>query len=126
MHSRFLNSELAVNDLDENAYESSKHLAAGIASGVSREFKSFIADIEDLIKETASLTGEDLERAKKIINARVCEAKKSLDGFSTNVSEQVRKSSALTNEYVHEQPWKVIGAVATVCFLLGVVMTRRN
>lgn len=126
MRTQSANPELNVNDFDVKAYESAKHQAAGIASGVSREFSSFIADIEDLIKETASLTGDDLERAKKMLNARVSEAKKSIEGISSSVSEQVRKSSALTNEYVHEQPWKVIGAVAAVSFLLGVVSTRRS
>lgn len=126
MHSPFFNAELAVKDYDVNANESAKHQVAGIASGVSREFSNFIADIEDLIKQTASLTGEDLEQAKSMISARVIEAKKSVDGLSSSVSKQIHKGSALTDEYVHEQPWKVIGAVAAVSFLLGMLTTRRN
>jgi ElaB/YqjD/DUF883 family membrane-anchored ribosome-binding protein len=121
MHSPFANAKLAAKD-----HESAIHQAAGIASDVSREFSHFIADIEDLIKQTASLTGEDLAQAKSMLNARISAARKSVDGLSTSVSKQVRKSSALTNEYVHEQPWKVIGAVAAVSFLLGVVTTHRR
>lgn len=126
MPTHLSNSELAVKDYEVKAYESAKHQAAGIASGVSREFSNFIADIEDLIKQTASLTGDDLEKAKSMINARVSEARKSVDGLSKSVSEQIHKGSELTNEYVHEQPWKVIGAVAAVSFLLGMLTTRRG
>ena len=47
-----------------------------MAAGVSREFSNFIADIEDLLKETATLTGDDLSRAKAAISARVSAARR--------------------------------------------------
>lgn len=111
--------------LDSKSIATAKHQADSIAAGVSREFSNFIADIEDLLKETATLTGDDLSRAKAAISARVSAAKESIDGLGGSVSDRVRKSSAMTNEYVHEQPWKAIGAVAAVAFVLGLVLTRR-
>ena len=107
--------------LDSKSIATAKHQADSMAAGVSREFSNFIADIEDLLKETATLTGDDLSRAKAAISA----AKESIDGLGGSVSDRLRKSSALTNEYVHEQPWKAIGAVAAVAFVLGLVLTRR-
>lgn len=120
------NEELNVSDLAAKATESTKQSAAGITEGVSREFSNFIADMEKLFKGTSALTGEDLELAKNMFNERVSDAKKSMESYSEIVSEQVRKSSAMTNEYVHEQPWKVIGAVAAVSFLLGMLSNRRG
>ena len=112
--------------LDSKSLTSAKQQADSMAAGVSREFSHFISDIEDLLKETATLTGDDLSRAKAAISARVSAAKESIDGLGYSVSDRVRKSSALTNEYVHEQPWKAIGAVAAVAFALGLVFTRRT
>lgn len=126
MHNPFAHAPLAAKDYDVHANASAKQQAVDIASGVSREFSNFIADIEDLLKESVSLTGKDLEQAKEMINVRVGEAKKSLDSFSTNVSAQIRKSTALTDQYVHQQPWKAIGAVAALSFLIGLVATRRS
>ena len=119
-------SESTVNHLlDSKSITAAKQQAESMAAGVSREFSNFIVDIEDLLKETATLTGDDLNRAKAAISARVSAAKESIDGLGCSVSDRVRKSSALTNEYVHEQPWKAIGAVAAVAFVLGLVLTRR-
>ncbi|MFT5781781.1 MAG: ElaB/YqjD/DUF883 family membrane-anchored ribosome-binding protein [Pseudomonas sp.] len=112
--------------LDSKSIAAAKQHADSMAAGVSREFSNFITDIEDLLKETAALTGDDLNRAKAALSARVSAAKESIDGASNSVAEQVRKSGALTNEYVHEQPWKAIGAVAAVAFVLGLVFTRRG
>lgn len=119
-------SESTVNHLlDSKSITAAKQQAENMAAGVSREFSNFIVDIEDLLKETATLTGDDLSRAKAAISARVSAAKESIEGLGGSVSDRVRKSSAMTNEYVHEQPWKAIGAVAAVAFVLGLVLTRR-
>lgn len=126
MRNQSSTEELTVSDLAAKATDSAKQAAAGINEGVSREFSNFIADMEKLFKGTSALTGEDLELAKNMFNERVSDAKKSMESYSEIVSEQVRKSSALTNEYVHEQPWKVIGAVAAVSFLLGMLSNRRG
>jgi len=45
--------------LDSKSIATAKHQADSMAAGVSREFSNFIADIEDLLKETATLTGDD-------------------------------------------------------------------
>ena len=60
--------------LDSKSIATAKHQADSMAAGVSREFSNFIADIEDLLKETATLTGDDLSRAKAAISARVSAA----------------------------------------------------
>lgn len=97
-----------------------------ISAGVSREFHDFLADIEDLIKQTTSLTGDDLARARVKLNARVAAAKDSVEAIGDDVAQRARKVANDTNAYVHEQPWKAIGASAVIGLLLGVVLARRN
>lgn len=98
----------------------------GIGAGISREFHDFVADIEDLIKQTTALTGDDLARAKDKLSARVAAARDSVESLRDDVAHRARKVAADTNTYVHEQPWKAIGASAVIGLLLGVVLTRRN
>ena len=101
--------------------------ASATAEGaLSREFHNFVADIEDLIKATTSLTGEDLARAKAKLSARVAAAKESVEAMSGAITERATKTAAVTNSYVHEQPWQSIGAGAVVGFLLGLVLARRT
>ena len=98
----------------------------GIGAGVSREFHDFVADIEDLIKQTTALTGDDLARAKDKLSARVAAARDSVEALSDDVVDRARKVATETNTYVHEQPWTAIGAGAVIGLLLGAVLARRN
>ncbi len=95
------------------------------ASGISNEFQNFLCDIEDLFKATTSLTGDDLARAKAKLGARIEAAKESIEDASDNVAQRARRTAAMSNNYVHEQPWTVIGAGAAVSFLLGYLIARR-
>jgi len=70
--------------------------------------------------------GEDLAQAKEKLNARLATAKASLDHMNESVVQRAKQSAVVTNEYVHEQPWKALGASAVIAFLLGLAVARRN
>lgn len=112
-----------------NAAESGATVAARATShapqsGISREFHNLLADIEDLIKETTSLSGDDLARARAKLNARIAAAKTSVEGMGDTVTHRARQTATVTNDFVHEQPWKAVGASAAVAFLMGMVVAR--
>jgi|SRR5688572_23677430 ElaB/YqjD/DUF883 family membrane-anchored ribosome-binding protein len=97
-----------------------------VTSGVAREFHSFVADIEDLIKATTSLTGEELNRAKAKLNQRIASAKSSVEDISETVVNRARKTAETTNTYVHEQPWTAVGVGAAAGLLVGYLLSRRS
>ena len=101
------------------------HTAKELASGISNEFKSFLSDVEDLVKQTTTLTGEDLSRAKDKLSARIGAAKDTVTAAGVAISDSARSAAASTNEYVHDQPWKSISIGAGVGLLLGFVLSRR-
>jgi ElaB/YqjD/DUF883 family membrane-anchored ribosome-binding protein len=96
------------------------------STDIAHEFKSFVADIESLIKETASLTGDDLAQAKIKINHRINAAKHHINAASGTMLDQARKTAVRTNEYVHEKPWAIIGTGALVSFVLGMLLGHRD
>lgn len=93
---------------------------------ISKEFKSFLCDIEDLFKETTSLTGEDLARAKVKLNQRIEEAKETAGVAGRTIAQQARRTAEVTNNYVHERPWTVLGAGVALSFLVGYLISRRD
>lgn len=93
---------------------------------IANEFKSFVSDIESLLKETASLTGDDLAQAKIKLNQRISAAKQCISNASDTMLDQARKTAARTNDYVHEKPWTIIGAGALVSFVLGMLLGHRD
>ena len=105
---------------------SSKNKAQESATDVLKEFKSFLSDVEDLFQSTTSLTGDDLVKAKNQLKQRISVAKENIGDASGNVFKQARKTAAITNNYVHEQPWTVLGAGIAVSFLVGFLLSRRD
>lgn len=95
-------------------------------NGVSSEFKHFISDIEELVAQATSLTGEDLNKAKRSLNTRINAAKDTLDELSGSLVQKARTGATATNNYVHEQPWAAIGAGAALGLLVGYLISRRD
>lgn len=97
-----------------------------VSSRASREFHNFVADIEDLITKTTSLTGKDLEDAKAQLNERIATARTYLDDVSDSLLQRARKSATVTNNYVHEQPWAAVGIGAAVGVAIGFLLGNRK
>lgn len=94
-------------------------------TALATEFQNFIADIEDLLKSTSSLTGADFEQAKKKLAERVEAAKTSVQDIGENVATKALHSAETTDRYVHQKPWQSIAACAAVSFVLGVLVARK-
>lgn len=110
-----------------NSAASTKHAEVKAdASTLAREFRNFVTDVEDLIKATTSLTGEDLNKAKAKLSQRIAAAKDSVEQAGETIANRARKTAETTNAYVHEQPWTAIGAGAAAGVVLGYLLTRRS
>lgn len=96
------------------------------SADVAKEFKTFIGDVENLIKDTTSLTGEDLAKAKAKLAQRISSAKESVNEMSGVVIAQARKTATATDDYVHERPWVAIGAGAALSFAAGFLLASRE
>jgi ElaB/YqjD/DUF883 family membrane-anchored ribosome-binding protein len=90
------------------------------------EIRNFVADVEDLITETTSITSEDLVRVKAKLGERVTAAKESIQDMSDAVVQRARRTATVTNDYVHEQPWAAVGIGAALGVLVGFVVGRRK
>jgi len=126
MHARTNSPQAGVDSQGPGPAATNGSKDGAYASGMSREFKNFLADVEDLIEATTSLTGDELTHARARLNARVSEARDSVEALGVAVDQRARRSVSATNEYVHEQPWKAIGIGTAFGLLLGFVLSRRG
>jgi ElaB/YqjD/DUF883 family membrane-anchored ribosome-binding protein len=101
-------------------------LSDAAESGIAREFHNFVADVEDLFKATANLSGEELNLAKAKLNQRITEAKQSIEGMSETLVKRARKTAETTNAYVHDKPWNAVGVSAAAGLLVGYLLTRKS
>lgn len=101
-------------------------LATGsTGSALSREAHNFLADIEDLVKATTSLTGEDLARAKAKLAERILSARAAVDKMGGAIADRTRHAARATDGFVHERPWEAIGIGAALGVLVGFLIARR-
>ena len=117
------NNKSSTHDGQANGLSASAH---NKPSAISSEFKNFLADIEQLITEATSMTGDDLAQAKIKLNDRIDLIKHSFDEIGESIGSKARRSAVITNNYVHEQPWVAIGAGAAVGLLVGFLASRRS
>jgi ElaB/YqjD/DUF883 family membrane-anchored ribosome-binding protein len=124
-----MQAKTSVSEAGFNGQGDATPVATAVATAgaaVSREFTNVLADAEDLLKATTAITGEDLARIRAQLAKGVAAAKQSIEDMGGAVADSARKTAKATDTYVHEQPWKVIGASAAVAFLLGMLIARRT
>jgi ElaB/YqjD/DUF883 family membrane-anchored ribosome-binding protein len=95
-------------------------------SGITQEFQNFVADMEDLIESSTSLTGEDFARAKAKLYARVAAARALVEEMPGALSDQARNTVKAADSYVRGQPWQAIGITAAVAVFIGFLLGRRG
>jgi ElaB/YqjD/DUF883 family membrane-anchored ribosome-binding protein len=95
-------------------------------SAITNEFRSLVADVEDLVEATSALTGEELARAKLKLQARISAARAYVGDAASGLSERARNTAKSADAYVHEQPWRVIGITAAAGLLIGFLLGRRR
>lgn len=101
-----------------------------VANNVSREklvadLKVLIADSEELLRASAGQAGEKIAAARERVQASLATAKVKMADAERAVVEQTRKAAKVTDEFVHDNPWKAVGIAAAAGVVLGLLINRR-
>lgn len=82
------------------------------------DVKVLASDVEELLKATATQTGEKVAEARVRAQAAIARAK-------TVAVEQGREAARATDQYVRQNPWSAIGISAGIGLLIGLLIGRR-
>ena len=89
------------------------------------DLKEVASDAEELLKLTAGQAGEKIADVRGRLSERLSDVKSQLVEFEAEMLEKSKEVARATDQYVHDNPWKSIGATAGVAFLLGLLIGRR-
>ena len=89
------------------------------------DMKAVIADAEELLKATASATGERIGAARARAEETLKSARSRLSEFNSEILDQAKDAAKATDDYVHEHPWHAVGIAAVAGILVGVLVSRR-
>ncbi len=90
------------------------------------EFKSFVGDMESMLKNTASLQGEELANARKALEERVHKAKNVVDEKGSRLAQSAKENLHQAGDYARAHPWTVTGATVALGVAVGFLLFKRK
>lgn len=97
----------------------------GTRDKLINDFKTVVADTEELLKATASAAGEQATVARSRVRESLAEAKVRLAAAEDVAIERAREAARVTDEYVREHPWQAIGLASSLGLIVGLLIARR-
>lgn len=89
------------------------------------DFKVVIADAEALLKASSNSGGEKVDELRSKAEESLNAMKSRLGDVEHRMVEKTQEAAKAADQYVHENPWRAIGAVAGVGVVLGYLLGRR-
>ena len=100
-----------------------------VAGEVSKEklmqdLRVVVSDAEELLRATASQAGDKVSAARERIQDSLAAAKERLAEAQEQVVAKTKQAARVTDEYVHENPWKAVGIAAGAGLIVGMLISR--
>jgi ElaB/YqjD/DUF883 family membrane-anchored ribosome-binding protein len=89
------------------------------------EWRSMVADAEELLLSTANQTDESAAAARMRIQKSLHIVKGRLAAAETALIQRTRQAAKATDQYVRENPWKAIGISVCAGVIVGMLVARR-
>ena len=101
----------------------------GVSGEVSKEklmqdLRVVVSDAEELLRATASQAGDKVSAARERIQDSLAVAKERLADAQEQVAEKAKQAARVTDEYVHENPWRAVGIAAGAGLIVGMLIAR--
>ena len=90
-----------------------------------KDMKAVVGDAEDLLKATASQSGEQIVRIRARAEESLRAARARIKGITEGAEAQALAAARDVNKQVHDNPWTAIGVAAGVAFVVGVLAGRK-
>jgi ElaB/YqjD/DUF883 family membrane-anchored ribosome-binding protein len=89
------------------------------------DFSAMLTEAEDLLRRAGNETGERAKDLRAQVEAKLLAAKLRLQELEGEAMDRARAAARVTDDYVHDNPWRAIGVAAVVGFLAGMLINRR-
>jgi len=97
---------------------------AKLTRKIKKDLETIVEDAEELLKATASQTGERVEKVRGRVQDSLNAARKRLAHAKDTVDEGLRDSADSVDDQVHEHPYAAAGIAAGIGLLIGLLIGR--
>jgi len=92
---------------------------------LAQDLKIVVADLEEMLRATASQAGEKAAAWREKAQETVQRWKVKLAEAEDDLIDKSKQAARVTDEYVHDHPWRAVGIAAGVGFVIGLLVGRR-
>jgi ElaB/YqjD/DUF883 family membrane-anchored ribosome-binding protein len=92
---------------------------------LAQDFRTVVADSEELVKATAQETGERIKNVRSRLEHTLQSARTRAVELERQAVERARTAAKATDRYAHEKPWQTAAVAAGVGLLIGLLIGRR-
>jgi ElaB/YqjD/DUF883 family membrane-anchored ribosome-binding protein len=92
---------------------------------LTEDFKALYSDTEELLRATATQTGERVTAARARVEERLREARAAAAEMGEDVLSRTRAAAESADRTVRTHPWESVAVAAGIGFLLGMLTARR-
>jgi ElaB/YqjD/DUF883 family membrane-anchored ribosome-binding protein len=92
---------------------------------LTADFGSVMSDIDALMSATTNKAEGEAKALRERIRDRLDGAKERIVDAQQEAAERIKKAADVTDDYVHDHPWQVVGAAAALGLAIGVLIGRR-
>jgi ElaB/YqjD/DUF883 family membrane-anchored ribosome-binding protein len=93
---------------------------ANVRDYASDELRSFLADVEDLVKRIANVGDADVVRLRNRVAGAIGDVRQAVGDTADSLRDRARMAVTVTDDYVHDRPWTAIGFAAALGVIAGV------
>jgi len=108
-----------------NSTISSHGTIADSKQALVKDLKSAASDAGNLISNVAATGADEIAQARTNLEARLGQAKTRLIDASHAVSDKAKCTVDATDQFVRDNPWKVLGVAAAAGLVIGAILSRR-
>jgi ElaB/YqjD/DUF883 family membrane-anchored ribosome-binding protein len=90
-----------------------------------QDLQAVVGDAEELLKATATQTGEHISRIRARAEESVRAARVQLKNAGESAGLQAREAARQVDQQVRENPWAAVGVAAGIGLLIGVLLGRK-
>ena len=92
---------------------------------LAADLRQLITDAESLVAETAHNSESKIIALRERVTENLKAARHKLADVEDAIKVKTREVARATDDYVHEHPWKAIGAAPGVGLIVGLLISRR-
>ena len=90
------------------------------------DIKSVVTDAEEMLRKARTSSAEGYSAIRAELEDRLASSIARLQEVQAQMKSRARQAARVTDDYVHDNPWKSMSYVAIAGLVVGLLLTRRH